>query len=158
MRKRLIGQAGSTPETSERRWLDLERIAEIEVTSEAPGYQVDSAVALENRGQGWRAERPGEQLLRIVFDTPIAIHRIRLHFVESEKARTQEFVLRWAGGRREPSREIVRQQWNFSPSGAVREIEDYRVDLEHVCELELAIVPDRSGAPAHASLTGWRMA
>jgi len=157
MRKRLIGQAGSTPETSERRWLDLERIAEIEVTSEAPGYQVDSAVALENRGPGWRAERPGEQLLRIVFDTPIAIHRIRLHFVESEKARTQEFVLRWAGGRREPSREIVRQQWNFSPDGSTAEIEEYQVNLADVGVLELAIKPDIAGADAVASLAAWRV-
>jgi hypothetical protein len=54
-------------------------------------------------------------------------------------------------------REIVRQQWNFSSPGGVREIEDYAVDLVDVGVLELIIVPDRSGGEARASLVKMRL-
>lgn len=58
--------------------------------------------------------------------------------------RTQEFVLRWSpdGGR--SFREIMRQQWNFSPPNSIREVEEYHVELSNVTVLELVIVPDIS--------------
>ncbi len=58
----------------------------------------------------------------------------------------------------QPFREIVRQQWNFSSPGAVREIEDYAVDLLDVGVLELIIVPDKSGRETRASLVKMRLA
>ncbi|MGA7047749.1 MAG: hypothetical protein WBA08_17965 [Candidatus Sulfotelmatobacter sp.] len=54
-------------------------------------------------------------------------------------------------------REIVRQQWNFSPPGAIREVEDYGVEISDVTVLELVIVPDISRGAAHASLTSLRL-
>ena len=64
--------------------------------------------------------------------------------------RTQEFTLRWAPAAGGSTREIVRQQWNFSPTGATTEIEDHVVDLDGVSVLELGIQPDvdRRGAVA----------
>jgi hypothetical protein len=159
MRKRIIGQADRAQKPrSEARWLDLERIAEVEVTSEDPSFPIESALALEADGQGWRAAEPGEQLVRIVFDAPTAVHRISLEFVETQMARTQEFVLRWAAKRNEPCREIVRQQWTFSPYGSTREIEDYQVNLVNLSVLELAIKPEISGGNVLASLAMWRVA
>src|SRR5207244_6980753 len=38
-------------------------------------------------------------------------------------------------------REIVRQQWNFSPPKTIREMEEYQVELSDVTILELVIVP-----------------
>ena len=46
----------------------------------------------------------------------------------------------------------------FQFAGAVREIEDYAVDLLNVGVLELIIVPDKSGGKAHASLAKLRIA
>jgi hypothetical protein len=64
-------------------------------------------------------------------------------------------VFRW----RHSFREIVRQQWNFSPPGTTREIEDYQVELSEVTVLELVIVPDKTrGAAARASLKSLRFA
>jgi len=73
-------------------------------------------------------------------------------------SRTQEFVLRWSPGTGHSFREIVRQQWNFSPSGSIREIEDYTVDLSEVAVLELIIVPDKADREARASLSSLRLA
>ena len=52
----------------------------------------------------------------------------------------------------------MRQQWNFSPSGSVREIENYAVELSEVLALELIIVPDKSNGNARASMRSFRLA
>jgi hypothetical protein len=159
MRKRIIGQPASAQgPRSEERWLDLERIAEVEVTSEDPGFPIESVLAPGGEGKGWRAAEPGEQLIRLIFDVPIAVHRIRLQFAESQAARTQEFVLRWASKYNQPLREIVRQQWTFSPDGSTSEIENYETNLADVGVLELVIKPDISGGNVPASLIAWRVA
>jgi hypothetical protein len=65
-------------------------------------------------------------------------------------------VLRWLPEGQLSRREIVRQQYTFSPPAT--EIEDYRVELIGVIALELEIVPDISGGGAYASLTQMRLA
>jgi hypothetical protein len=159
MRKRIIGQAEGVGKPHPAvRWLDLEPLAEVEATSEEPDFPVESALALGVDAQGWRAAEAGEQLVRLIFDVPIAVHRISLRFVETETARTQEFVLRWATKRDGDLNDIVRQQWTFSPNGSTQESEDYEVNLAGVMVLELAIKPEISGGNARASLAAWRVA
>jgi hypothetical protein len=143
------------PPADDRDWLDLERLAEVELTSEDPAHPIEAALV---SGTGWRAERPGEQIIRVLFHKPQRISHIRVLFQEDERVRTQEFVLRWAAGGRALSREIVRQQYNFSPPAVNRELEDYTVDLEGLTMLELAIIPDISGGEARASLAQLRLA
>jgi hypothetical protein len=48
--------------------------------------------------------------------------------------------------------EIVRQQWNFSPTAATREVEDYRLTFSKAKMLELTIMPRDSGNNTTASL------
>ena len=109
--------------------------------------------------QGWRAVNPGTQTIRLIFDEPQKLRRIWLVFEDSENTRTQEFVLRWSPNTGNSSfREIVRQQWNFSSPGSVREIEDYAVELSAVTVLELIIVPDMGSGAARASLASLRFA
>jgi hypothetical protein len=79
-------------------------------------------------------------------------------FEDSENIRTQEFVLRWSPDSGHTFREIVRQQWNFSPPDSIWETEDYAVELSGVTVLELIIVPDKSGGAARASLASLRLA
>jgi len=146
---RKIHIAATTQSPSDQAWLDLESYAAVEVTSEESGYPIESA--LEGKSPGWRAAVPGTQIVRLIFDEPQNIRRIWLVFEELENTRTQEFVLRSHSGKG-TSREIVRQQWNFSPSGSVQEIEDYAVELFDVRVLEIVIVPDKSGGEARAGL------
>ena len=108
--------------------------------------------------QGWRAANPGTQTIRLVFDRPQGLKHISLVFEENEITRTQEFLLRWSSDGGSSFREIVRQQWNFSPPDSVREVEDYAVELSAVTALELIIVPDKSGGAARASLASFRLA
>jgi hypothetical protein len=156
MRKRLITAA---PQVSPRRnqdWLDLGSVATVEVTSETKDHPVESALLLSET-RGWRAAQPGAQLIRLLFDHPLRVKRISLVFEETEKTRTQEFVLRWSSDLGRSFREIVRQQWNFSPPGTVQELEDYLVDLTDLTVMELEIIPDKSGGEARASLRSLRL-
>lgn len=157
MRKRIVGshraEAGGE---SEQGWLDLDQIATVELTSEHPGFPVESALG-SGVGPGWRASQKGTQQIRIIFDEPASLNRIRLRFEEVECERTQEFTIRWSSAAGGPSREILRQQWNFSPAGSTTEIEDFVVELEAVSVLELTIEPDLSRREAVATLVSWRM-
>jgi hypothetical protein len=154
MRKRIIEAV--QPET-DHDWLNLEELAEVEVTSEDPAYPIESAL-LPGRASWWRAAEPGKQTIRLLFAQPQRLRRIWLSFVEPLAERTQEYVLRWSPGGGQSFREIVRQQWNFSPQGTTSETEDHRVELPAVTVLELVIIPDISGGNALASLAQLRLA
>jgi hypothetical protein len=157
MRKRQISPTPLNVPPSGQAWLDVEHRASVEVTSEENGYPIESALlGAENRG--WRAGSPGTQTIRLIFDEPQYLRRIGLDFKDSENARTQEFVLRWSPDGGDSFREIVRQQWNFSPPDSIWETEDYAVELSGVTVLELIIVPDKSGGAARASLASLRLA
>ena len=132
-------------------WLDLEQEARVEVSSEAEGYPVEGALLKDLQG-GWRASEPGVQTIRLLFDHPQTIRAIRLVFKEKEFQRTQEFVLRWLPQGASAWKDIVRQQWNFSPPVTEDEREEYKVDLPSAAGLELSIRPDISGGETRASL------
>src|SRR4029077_14905889 len=95
MRKRLINPTAERPGTLGQGWLDLERAAVVEVTSEDKDFPVESAFASEN-SRGWRAASPGDQTIRLIFDQPQRLRCVSLVLEEDEIGRTQEFVLRWS--------------------------------------------------------------
>jgi hypothetical protein len=147
LRKRFI-ENEARPD--DRNWLDLERLARVEITSEDAAYPIESA--LGGGGPGWRARRAGEQVIRVLFDESRSLKRIYLRFDEQHQARTQEFVVRWSQDHGHTYKEVVRQQYTFSPPGTTSQAEDYTVELDQVTALEIRIVPDISHGSACASL------
>jgi hypothetical protein len=157
MRKRIVGpRHAQQGDQSNKGWLNLEQIATVEVTSEDPRFPVEYVFGSDD-GPGWRAFAPGEQQIRIIFDQPVSVHHIELRFHETDHERLQEFVLRWSTESGGSATEIVRQQWNFSPTGSTTEMEQYAVNLDAVSVLELAIRPDLHRPEAVASLHSWRV-
>lgn len=156
MRKRIIGQVQQGPEPPGD-WLNVEELAEVEITSEDAAHPIESAL-LSGGTSGWRAAGSGKQTIRILFAAPQRLRRIWLNFLETRTPRTQEYVLRWSPDGGQSFRDIVRQQWNFSPEGATSQTEDHHVDLPAVTVLELTIIPDSSGGNAIASLERMRLA
>ena len=158
MRKLITGESKQLQQSKRSSdWLNLEQLAYVEITSEDSEHPIESAL-IQNNASGWRANEPGKQTIRLVFDNPQKITRIQLLFEESKHERTQEFALCWSPNDRDASREIVRQQYNFSPSANTQELEDYTVNLEGVLILEINITPDISGGNARASLARLRLA
>jgi len=157
MRKRIIDPVQQKTASLEGDWLNVEGLAEVEITSEDAAHPIEAAL-VSGRASGWRAAGPGKQTIRLLFAQPQRIRRIWLSFVEPQRERMQEYVLRWSADGGQSFREIVRQQWNFSPQGAPSQTEDHHVELPAVTVLELSIIPDTSGGSAVASLDQLRLA
>ena len=98
MLKRIIGQ-----HLAEQRWLDVEGLTQVEVTSEDPTHPIESGL-LAASASGWRAAHAGPQRVRLLFDQPQPIKRIYLKFREEELARTP-----MVSNRGQSHREIVHQ-------------------------------------------------
>ena len=65
MQKRIVPKAQQQPpQFPDEGWLDLERIADVELTSEDSAHPIESAL-LPIGGSGWRAAQAGEQTIRV---------------------------------------------------------------------------------------------
>jgi hypothetical protein len=145
----------ATTRAASEQWRNLDEAVEVELTSEDPERPIEHAL-VHHDSSGWRAGTPGPQTIRLTWPAPIAIRRIRVVFEEHAQARTQEFVLRATTS--DGAREIVRQQFIFSPPGTTVEREEYATNLETVSRLELVIVPAIDDANAVAALKELRIA
>lgn len=159
MRKRMIHQAVENTPSFNLNFLDLERLAQVEFTSEHPDHPVESAMQLVGyTGAGWLAAEVGEQTIRVVFDQPCTVEHIILMFEEQNQSRTQEFALLWLRDGEDSYRDILRQQYHFSPPDTVLETEHYKVRLDQLKALELRINPDINGGKNCAKLKQLRLA
>ena len=159
MRKSVITAGTVAEAATHEEWLDLDAIARVEISSEDVNFPIEHALGTAVT-TGWRAAVTGPQVVRLLFDKPQTIRKIQVHFVDRAAERSQEFAV-YAGSGSE-LREVVRQQWSFSPHGSSEEIENYTVDLQGVTTLELRIDPDRSHDPKqsrnYASLQSLKLA
>jgi hypothetical protein len=159
MRKSIVSPSAVAQAPISDLWRDLERIARVEISSEDAAFPIEQALG-KKETTGWRAAETGPQLIRMHFDEPLNIKRLRLHFVDKTTERSQEFAV-FAGSGHE-LKEVVRQQWSFSPYGSTEEVEEYVVNLSGITTLELKIDPDRSHDPkmsqAYASLQSLKLA
>ena len=106
----------SDPEV-ERGWLELGKAGIVDVTSEAEGCPVE-ATLLSDGQRGWRADAPGPQTNRLLFDHPITrtIGVIRLVFKEDESFVLRSLCCASSPMEQDSWRDVVRQQWNFGIS------------------------------------------
>ena len=115
MRKTIVASEDAVKAPAGGDWLDLDKIARVEISSEDAAFPIENALGAATSA-GWRASGTGPQVVRIHFDAPQAIRRIQVHVVDKMAERSQEFALfaETDGGRRE----VVRQQFSFSPGGS----------------------------------------
>ena len=168
MRKTIIASNGYVIEdraADRQAWLNLDRLARLEISSEDADYPVEQALLVKESEAltggppetlGWRAELLGPQTISLYFDAPQKVKSVLLHFRERDQERSQEFSLHatQVDGR---THEIVRQQWSFSPRGSTDERESYLVNLENVTKLTLWIDPDRGRDRYRATLMAFRV-
>jgi hypothetical protein len=154
IRKQVIKAAAATPVPAPEE-IDIAAVATVQVTSEATDHPVDHVFDGSRGPDGtrWIAGEPGDQTLILAFDAPQAIRRVVLEVEEPEIARTQEVQLSVSvdGGR--TYRELLRQEFNFSPPGTTFEREDWAVTMEGVTHLRLWIKPDKGGKTCRGTIT-----
>ena len=153
LRKQIIKPHPATPDATTGE-IDIAAVATVLANSEAPDHPIDLAFdAL--RGPGgtrWIAGEPGEQTMTLAFDAPQTINQILLEVDEPEVARTQDLQLSLScdGGR--TYRELLRQEYNFSPAGTTLGREKWTVSAQGVTHLRL-VKPDKGDKPCRATLT-----
>jgi hypothetical protein len=154
MRKHIIGSAPATPAVLAGE-LDVAALASVAVTSEMPDHPVENA--FDNRGgpggSRWTAATPGEQTLILAFDAPQTIHQVLLEVEENQDSRTQELHLAVSHDGGNTYRELLRQEFTFTPPGTTFEREAWTIAAAKVSHLRLCIKPDKGARPCRASLT-----
>ena len=154
LRKQIIKPSQETPAPMPGE-IDIAAVATVQVTSEDPRIPWTTP-SITQRGPGgtrWVAGEPGEQAVILAFDAPQTIRQIILEVEETEVARTQELQLAVSNDGGQTYRELLRQEFNFSPPGTTFEREDWAVTAEGVTHLRLQIKPDKGGKPCRATIT-----
>jgi hypothetical protein len=139
--------------------IDIADCATIAYSSENPAHPVEHL--LDGRcGAGatrWiSARRDTVEHIVVEFDRPQAISRLVYEVEEAIRERTQEVRVEVSedGGR--SYRQILVQEYNFSPGGATHQHEEQRFNLLQVTHLRFTIVPNRRGSGT-ATLTALRL-
>jgi len=134
---------------------DIAAVATVLISSEDPRHPIDYAFDGQ-RGPGasrWIAAQSGEQTLILAFDTPQTIRKILVEVEEREISRTQEMAVSLSQDGGQTYREIMRQEYNFSPPGTTLEHEEWSINGEAVSHLRLRIKPDKGDKACRATLT-----
>jgi hypothetical protein len=140
--------------------IPVAKVATVQVSSEQGDHPIDNAFD-NSRGPGgsrWIAHEPGEQTVTLVFDSAQTLRRIGVEVEEVAVSRTQELSVSVSSDGGRTFRELVRQEFNFSPTGTTFEREVWSVATEGVTHLRLDIKPDKGGRVGHATLTSLSLA
>jgi hypothetical protein len=139
--------------------IDIAGGATIAYSSEDPAHPVEDLFDGRS-GPGatrWMSARPDtlEQIV-VEFDHPQTISRLVYEVEEAIRERTQEIRVEVSedGGR--TYRQILVQEYTFSPRGATYQREEQRFNLRQVTHLRLTIVPNKNGAGT-ATITAIRL-
>src|SRR5438094_5841488 len=147
VRKRLLEHSAGMPTIPGA--IDLSTTATLAYSSEDAAYPVENI--LDPRvGPGrprWASARPNTtETIVLEFDHPQSIRRIVYEVEEAEQERTQEVRIEASLDGGQSYRQVLVQDYTFSPAGATFEREDLRVDLHRVSHLRLSIVPHKQGS------------
>jgi F5/8 type C domain len=141
--------------------IDIAGCASIAYSSEDPAHPLGNLFDGRS-GPGvtrWMSARPDTiEHIVLEFDQPQTIARL-VHEVEEELREPPypgSTALKFSedGGR--TYRQILVQEYTFSPGGATYQREDQRFNLHGVTHLRLTIVPNKNG-PGTATLTALRL-
>lgn len=159
IRKRPLETSAATAGTRAAGEIDIIGCATIAYSSEDPAHPVE--YMFDGRsGAGatrWMSARlDAVEHIVLEFDQPQAISRLVYEVEETNRERTQEVRVEISedGGR--SYRQILVQEYNFSPSGAAYQREEQRFNLMRVSHLCLTIVPNKNGSGT-ATLTSLRL-
>ena len=139
--------------------IDIVGRATISYSSEDPAHPVEHLLDGQS-GPGatrWMSAR-ADTIEHIVleFDRPQTISRLVYEVEEATRERTQEVRVEVSEDGARTYRQILVQEYNFSPRGATYQREEQRLDLDRVTHLRLTIVPNKNGSGT-ATLTALRL-
>jgi hypothetical protein len=158
IRKRLMSEESSTPPERPGE-IDIASQATLAYSSEDPDHPLEHLID-GHCGRGatrWASARPNEtEHIVLEFDYPQHISRLVYEVEESRQERTQEVRVEVSSDNGRTYRQVLAQDYTFSPQGATFQQEDLRLDLPAITHLRLTIVPNKGGDGV-ATLTSLRL-
>ncbi len=153
IRKRKITERGEARDSTGA--VDLAGCATIAYTSEDSAHPIDALFDDSGGPDGtfWASERANvtEQII-VEFDRPRSISRLVYEVAEARVERTQEIRLAVSSDEGRTFRQVLVQEYSFSPRGATFQREEVRLGASDVTHLRFTVVPNKSGS-GKATLT-----
>ena len=160
LRKRLMSTPRPVDDAfSHLHEVHVETCATIHYTSEDAAHPIEHMFD-QSAGTGstqWRSARTNTtEVIVLEFDESQHIAQLVYEVEEASCERTQELRVEFSrdGGR--SFRQVLVQEFTFSPNGANYECESLSLDLPDVTHLRLTVVPNKSGSGI-ASISSLRL-
>jgi hypothetical protein len=158
LRKRLLEAEAMTCAGTDNE-INIVGCATIAFSSESPAHPIEHLFD-GHSGPGatrWISARP-DTVERVIveFDEPHSISHLVYEVEESVRERTQEIRVEISENGDRTCRQILVQEYNFSPSGATYQREELRLNLLRVSRLRLTVVPNKNGS-GRATITTLRL-
>jgi len=156
--KRLMSDKVSVPGESGGE-IDIARHATLAYWSEDPDHPLEHLI---DRHFGpdatrWASARANAtEYIVLEFDHVQRVSRLIYEVEERREQRTQEVRVEVWSDRDRTYRQVLVQDYNFSPQGATFEHEDVQLDLPAISHMRLTIVPNKDGSGI-ATLTSLRL-
>lgn len=129
--------------------IDLATNATLAYSSEDPADPVENIV--DGRGgpggTRWRAAaaNTAEQIV-VHLDRPTTLSRLVYEVEDRTADRTQEIRIEASSDGGNTYRELVTQEYNFSPNGATFQREELRIEVVDATDVRVNVVPNKRGS------------
>ena len=136
--------------------IDIAGCAMIAYSSEDPTHPVENLLdgLFGPGGTRWISARPDtSEHIVVEFDRPQTISRLVYEVEETMREHTQEVRVEASDDGGRVYRQILVQEYNFSPRGASFQREELRFDLRRITHLRFTIVPNKSGSGTASLIT-----
>jgi hypothetical protein len=158
LRKHLMSEQSSlSPEGPGE--IDIGSQATLAYSSEDPNHPLEHLID-GHSGRGgtrWASARPdATERIVLEFDHSQRISRLVYEVEECLRERTQEVRVEVSADQGRTYRQVLAQDYTFSPQGATFQHEELRLDLPAITHLRLTIVPNKGGSGV-ATLTSLRL-
>jgi hypothetical protein len=148
IRKRLMNE-----QTSRREHLpgeiDITSLATFAYSSEDPNHPLEHLID-DRRGPGgtyWcSASANTTECIELEFDPPQRISRLIYEVEERHQERTQHVRVEVSTDQGRSYRQILAQDYTFSPQGATFQHEELQLNLDALTHLKLTIFPNKGGS------------
>ncbi len=148
VRKRLLPKEGENPAAFAGE-IDIASQAVLAYTSDDPDHPIDNLIDghYGRDSTFWAGAKPNT-LERIIveFDQPQSVSWMIYEVEECACARTQEVSVEVSLDGGSTYRQMLVQEYTFSPAGATFQREVQRLNLPPISHLRLTIVPDKHGS------------
>jgi hypothetical protein len=149
----------SSPHTQTAGEIDIATHAIVAYSSEDPDHPLEHLID-GHFGRGatqWASGRPNAtERIVLEFDQPQRISRLIYEVEECWQERTQEVRVEVSADDGRTYRQVLAQDYTFSPQGATFQHEDLQLDLPAITHMKLTIVPNKGGSGV-ATVTSLRL-